>query len=106
MAGDQLFHHDLSRNRIRLDSSENGSQDAGYIYFDKDPPVDGDFGGSDDQPYVIMHQPIANWPLILDILRHEKPLYIRGTQSADDQPVSTFFGTATDEPVGEGENQS
>lgn len=65
----------------------------------KDPPAGG-FGGDDDHPYIIMNQPIENWPLILDLLRNEKPLYIRGYQATDGGPVDTFFGTSTDEVAG------
>jgi hypothetical protein len=84
---------------------KNGDRDAGYIYFRENPPDDGAFS-SGEPPYIITSQPITNWPVVLDLLRNERPLFIRGYQATDGDPVSTFFGTATDEPVGEGEGSS
>jgi hypothetical protein len=82
---------------IRL---KHGADDSGYIYFKKDPPAGGDFGGNPAHPYIVMNQPIENWHFILDLLRHEKPLYIRGVQTTPGGQVDTFLGTSTDEPVG------
>jgi hypothetical protein len=85
---------------------KDGDKNAGYVYFtDSDGPGDKDRFGAEgsDHPYVVMHQPISLWGTFVDILRNEKPLYIRGFQSGPDQPVSTFFGNSTEEPVGEGE---
>jgi hypothetical protein len=83
----------------------NGDRDVGYIYLRENPPNDGAFS-SGDEPYIIASQPIASWPILLDMLRNERPLYIRGYQATDDGPVSTFFGTSTTEPVGENEGAS
>lgn len=85
----------------------HGARAVGYIYFEQNPTDSGRFGGSDpENPYIVMSQPIQNWQLILDVLRNEKPLYIRGYQATEGGPVSTFFGTSTEEPVGEGELQN
>jgi hypothetical protein len=80
---------------------KDGDEDAGYIYFRDEPPDTGIFRGG--RPYIVMSQPKEMWLVILDILRNERPLYIRGYQANDGDPVSYFFGTTTDEPVGEGE---
>jgi hypothetical protein len=85
---------------IRL---KDGQRDAAYIYFTDQEGRHDRFGAEDsDHPYVVMHQPIRLWSSVIDILRYEKPLYIRGYQSESGSPVSTFFGTSMDEPVGEG----
>ena len=83
----------------------NETRDVGYIYLKADPAEDGAFS-SGEAPYIILSQPIANLPVLLDILRNERPLYVRGYQATEGGPVSTFFGTATDEPVGEGEGRA
>lgn len=82
---------------------KDGNEDSGYIYFRDDPPVTGIFRGA--RPYIVMSQPKEMWGVILDLLRNEKPLYIRGVQSGDGDgsPIQYFFGTSTQEPVGEGE---
>ena len=43
------------------------------------------------------------WLTLLDILRNEGPLFIRGYQPNEGDPVQVQFGTSTDEPVGEGD---
>ena len=80
----------------------DGDHIAGYIYFtdeiDETMPRFGAVHGA--HPYVVMSVPTAQWPMILDILRHEQPLFIRGFQP-DGGEMSAFFGTSTEEPVGE-----
>lgn len=44
------------------------------------------------------------WPVVLDVLRSEKPLYVRGYRN-DQGKVTVFFGTSSQEPVGEAEGQ-
>lgn len=81
----------------------DGDKPAGFIYFQDSPSENASFGGPSEHPYIIIYQPISMWPVILDVLRNEKPLYIRGIQPTDNTPVTAMFGTSTDEPVGEGE---
>ncbi len=83
---------------------KDGDQIAGYIYFTDEPDETMPRFGAEHgaHPYVVMSVPTAQWHVVLDILRHERPLHIRGFQS-DGGDVSAFFGTSTDEPVGEGE---
>jgi hypothetical protein len=85
---------------------KDGDKDAGYVYFTDSTGAGNEdrFGAEgSDHPYIVMHQPISLWNTFVDILRNEKPLYIRGAQSGPGQPVLTFFGNSTDEPTGEGE---
>jgi hypothetical protein len=65
---------------------------------------DDSFGAPDSaHPYIDMYQPPYRLPVFLDILRNEKPFFIRGYQEDDAGPVRTTFGTSVEEPVGEGE---
>jgi hypothetical protein len=83
---------------------KDGEKDAGYIYFTDENGQSDRFGAvNSDHPYIVTHQPIHLWSTFLDILRNEKPLYIRGYQNDANSEVSAFFGTSTDEPSGEGE---
>ncbi len=83
---------------------KDGEHVAEYIYFQDEPdetmPRFGANHGA--HPYVVMSLPTARCCTILDILWHEQALHIRGFQP-DGGEVSAFFGTSTDEPVGEGE---
>jgi len=83
---------------------KDGDQFAGYIYFtDEIAETMPRFGAVHSaHPYIVMSVPTAQWQMILDILRHERPLYIRGYQP-DGGEMSASFGTSTGEPVGEGE---
>ena len=80
---------------------KDGEQDAGYIYVRNDPVATGVFRGG--RPYIVWSQPPNMWLTLLDILRNESPLFIRGYQPNDRDPVQIQFGTSTDELVGEGE---
>lgn len=82
---------------------KDGEEDAGYIYVNDRPNQKDRFGGiGGPHPYIVMHQPLELWQTLLDVLRNEGPLYIRGYQPEGGE-VSAFFGTNTEEPVGEGE---
>jgi hypothetical protein len=52
---------------------------------------------SDSGGIIKMHLPTAMFQSVLDVLRNEKPIRIYFAQGRG------FFGTATKEPVGEGE---
>lgn len=83
---------------------KDGDQIAGYIYFIDEPDETMPRFGAvhSAHPYIVMSLPTTQWSVVLDILRHERPLYIRGFQP-DRGKISASFGTNTDEPVGEGE---
>jgi hypothetical protein len=51
----------------------NGQEDAGYIYLDDAPPQDPALIGT----YIVTSMPTASLPMLLDILRNEKPIQIR-----------------------------
>ncbi len=81
----------------------DGDQVAGYIYVTDEIADIPRFGAEHSKhPYVVMAVSTAQWHMILDILRHEQPLHIRGFRS-DGGEVSAFFGTSTNEPAGEEE---
>lgn len=88
---------------IRLKNEDSTVGYIKFLRFFRESSGNGGFGGSSEKPYVIMGQPIENWPVIIDLLRNESPLYIRGFQASGSSSVSVFFGTSADEPVGEGE---
>jgi hypothetical protein len=54
----------------------NGQDDAGFIYLDDVPARDPELIGTTKQ-YIITSMPTASLPMLLDVLRHEKPLEIR-----------------------------
>jgi hypothetical protein len=53
----------------------NGQDDAGYIYLDDVPARDPELNGT--KQYIITSMPTASLPMLLDVLRNEKPLEIR-----------------------------
>lgn len=83
---------------------KDGSRSAAYMYFSDQTGEEDRFGAQNtDHPYIVTHLPVHLWSTVIDMLRNERPIYVRGYQSDASQPVTAFFGTSTDEPVGEGE---
>jgi hypothetical protein len=77
--------------------------DAGYIYFidsNTDPDLITSQPGG--RPHMVTKMSRAMWPVVLDLLRNEKPLYVRGYRT-DQGKVTVFFGTTSQEQVGEAE---
>ncbi len=50
------------------------------------------------EPYIHSHMHISEWPLIVDMLRNEAPVYLSYHSGSD-----TIFLSTSQEPVGEGE---
>ena len=82
-------------NRAQIQLSDSSGKTLAWLRFN-DPGMfyeaDSNSGG-----IIKMHLPSTMFHSILDVLRNEKPINIYFAQSRG------FFGTATNEPVGEGE---
>lgn len=79
--------------------------EAGYIYFidnNTDPDLITSKPGG--RPYMVTKMARSMWHVVLDVLRNEKPLYVRGYRN-DQGKVTVFFGTSSQEPVGEAEGK-
>jgi hypothetical protein len=71
----------------------NGQDDAGFIYLDDVPATDPVLIGVGTRQYIITSMPTASLPMLLDVLRNEKPLEIRfyDPQTAGSHPT-VFLG--------------
>ena len=79
---------------------KNGKKDAGYIWLTEVEPLPKDgLGGSAGSEYVVMYRPGSMLGTLIDILRHEKPLYIRFFDPGTGDAPSTFFGSSPAEKV-------
>jgi hypothetical protein len=85
--------YQTNRSQIAL-YGPTGSVIAYVRFNDPGMPFESDYesGG-----IIRMHLPSAMFENVLDILRNEKPIHIYFAQGR------SFFGTASTEPVGEGE---
>lgn len=85
----------------------DGDIPAGYIYLNDDRNEEDRFGGIDSKrrPYMVTHYPTQLWNIVLDILRSEKNITIRGFQADANNPVRVFLEVDPNlTPVEDGEN--
>jgi hypothetical protein len=74
---------------------KNKNEDAAYIYFTDDASQKDRFGGVGrlPYPYIVMYEPIRLWSTIIDILKNQKNLQVRGYQNTADL-VTGFLETS------------
>ena len=82
-------------NRAQIQLSDNAGKSLAWLRFN-DPGMAFESDAMDNG-IIRMHLPSTMFQSVLDVLRNESPVHVYFAQGRG------FFGTGTQEPVGEGE---